>query len=62
MPLLKTNFPGQENYIEFHPNKKPQRTIYRLRISSHRLGIETGRHQKPTVSPELRLNTVNQKL
>ena len=52
--VFKTKF-TQENYIEFLSNKKYQRAISRFRVSSHRLGIETGRHEKPRVPPELRL-------
>ena len=52
--IFKTKF-SQENYIEFLSNKKYQRTISCFRVSSRRLGIETGRHEKPRVPPELRL-------
>ena len=52
--VFKTKF-SQENYIEFLSNKKYQCTISHFRVSSHRLGIETGRHEKPRVPPELRL-------
>ena len=52
--IFKTKF-TQENYMELLSNKKYQRAISRFRVSSHRLGIETGRHEKPRVPPELRL-------
>ena len=41
--VFKTKF-TQENYIDFLSIKKYQRAISRFRVSSHRLGIETGRH------------------
>ena len=52
--VFKTKF-CQENYIEFLSNKKYQRAISRFWVISHRLGIETGRHEKPRAPPELRL-------
>ena len=35
--------------------KKSQRAITRFRVSSHRLGIELGRHQKPCIPVEERI-------
>ena len=51
---FKNNF-CQEKYIERLNIRKYQRAISRFRVSSHRLGIETGRHQKPSLQPDKRL-------
>ena len=44
-----------ETYIQCIPIKKYQQAISRFRVSSHRLGIELGRHQKPYLPVEKRL-------
>ena len=44
-----------ENYISCISMKKYQRAITRFRVSSHRLGIECGRHQKPCIPTEERI-------
>ena len=44
-----------ENYIQCLSFKKYQQAISRFRVSSHRLGIELGRHQKPRLPVEQRL-------
>ena len=59
-PILRTyigfkNKFCQEKYIERLNIRKYQRAISRFRVSSHRLGIETGRHQKPSLPPDKRL-------
>ena len=51
--LVKTTF-GTEPYILTIKNKKFQRAIFRLRASSHRLAIETGRHTIPITPLALR--------
>ena len=52
--LFKNKF-CREKYIECLSIRKYQRALSRLRVSSHRLGIETGRHHKPRLPPEDRL-------
>jgi len=59
-PILRTYIVfkhafSRERYIESLSIKKYQRAISRFRVSSHRLGIETGRHQKPYIPPERRV-------
>ena len=44
-----------ETYIQCMPIKKYQQAISRFRVSSHRLGIELGRHKKPYLPVEKRL-------
>ena len=44
--LVKNTY-GIEPYILASNNKRFQQAIFRLRASSHRLGIETGRHTVP---------------
>ena len=43
-----------EGYLLLLPNLKHMSTIARFRMSSHTLGIETGRHAKPKIAKEER--------
>ena len=54
-PMLRAYAVFKIKFIEFLSNKKYQITISHFRVSSHRLGIETRRHENPRVPPELRL-------
>ena len=60
-PILRTNAIFKEShcletYIQCLSVKKYQQVISRFRVSSHRLGIELGRHYKPRLPVEQRLD------
>ena len=48
--LYKTTF-NRENYLLYIKDKKFRSSLTKLRISSHKLLIETGRHNKPCKIP-----------
>ena len=44
-----------ENYISCKLDNRYKKAIAQFRVSSHKLGIETGRHEKPIIPPNCRI-------
>ena len=59
-PIMRTythfkTIHSSELYLSLNMDTAYEKCIARFRVSSHRLGIETGRHQKPPVSVDNRV-------
>ena len=54
--MIKTDY-RLEPYLLYIPNKRHQRAMARLRVSSHKLEIELGRHSRPYIPRDERLCT-----
>ena len=54
--MIKTDY-RLEPYLLYIPNKRHQQAMARLRVSSHKLEIELGRHSRPYIPRDERLCT-----